>query len=281
MTDNTGAKERYDLPLALDSDHNLDAWEVRWLWSFIHGDIMDVQVRNRLRTHWGFCSRHAWGYAVIEIELWQAGAGKRGGHQPFDVGILYGDLLESMRGYLARGRRGSRGKTLESHGSCMACDDLRGPELAGIIVTHAGFNSLALAQEANQLTHTREWFDETRDQWTDRVCPDCATASRIGTGSHALRCRPHLIKAGAFDDDTVGSVVEHLADLQARLFALVESMTQKGRPSTPTDDASWVEALGWFHGWDFPLAVLAGGDPHPIPQAAHAPLARPSTPADA
>ncbi len=83
-------------PLDLDAGHDLSTEEIRLLWSFIHGDIMDSQTRGRLRDYWGLCDRHTWGYAVTEIELWESGAGTRGGHQPFDVSILYADLLDTM-----------------------------------------------------------------------------------------------------------------------------------------------------------------------------------------
>jgi hypothetical protein len=246
---------RYDLPLAPDDEHNLDAAEVRWLWSFIHGDIMDVQVRNRLREHWGFCSRHAWGYAVIEVELWQAGAGKRGGHQPFDVGILYSDLLGAMQSALTH--RGSPIKRLVGRGSCLACDDLRGPELGSIVVTHAGFDSGALAAEANGLAHTAAWLEETRSEWVARICPDCAHGRSGSTARGSLRCRRHLVESGQIDGGTGAQVARHLAVLRSRILALVDSMTQRGEPSTAEIDASWIETLGWFHGWEFPFAVLA------------------------
>lgn len=84
----------------------LDVEEVRQLWSFVHGDIMDPGIRVALRESLGLCPRHAWGYALVEIELWQTGGGVRAGHQPFDVGVLYEDLL----GYVAAGL--SRPRTL-------------------------------------------------------------------------------------------------------------------------------------------------------------------------
>jgi hypothetical protein len=39
------------------------------------------------------------------------------------------------------------------------------------------------------------------------------------------------------------------------MLALTESMTQRGDPSTPEIDASWIRTLGWFHGWNFPLVL--------------------------
>ncbi len=62
--------------------------EVVELWSFVHGDIMTGGICRLLRAHLGLCPWHTWGYAATEIELWQTGAGPRGGHQPFDVCVL-------------------------------------------------------------------------------------------------------------------------------------------------------------------------------------------------
>ena len=47
----------------------LTAEEVRPLWSFVHGDIMDPGIRVQLRRSLGLCPRHTWAYAVVEIEL--------------------------------------------------------------------------------------------------------------------------------------------------------------------------------------------------------------------
>ena len=51
--------------------------EVRLLWSFVHGDIMSAPMRAWLRASLGFCPRHTWAYAVVEIELWESGIGGR------------------------------------------------------------------------------------------------------------------------------------------------------------------------------------------------------------
>lgn len=216
---------------------------------------MDTQTRARLHANWGLCTRHAWGYAVTEIELWESGAGRRGGHQPFDLSILYAYLLERMVVELAASRSRTRGKLLTGHGSCLVCDDTRGPELRGIIVTHAGFHPERLATEANRFTFTRAWFDETSAQWQDQVCPDCARDTGGEASSDNLRCRLHQIEAGEFDDDTRNRTVAHLSGLYDQMLSLTESMTQRGEPSTPEIDASWIRTLGWLHGWNFPMVL--------------------------
>lgn len=122
---------------------------------------MDTQTRARLHVDWGLCSRHAWGYAATEIELWESGAGKRGGHQPFDVSILYTYLLERMIAELSTSHNRRRMNTLAGQGTCLVCDDVRGGTPSGIVVTHAGFDPDRLATEANRFTFTRAWFHET------------------------------------------------------------------------------------------------------------------------
>lgn len=255
MSDPDIAPDRYDLPLAPGDGQNLGVEEVRVLWSFVHGDIMDTQTRARLHANWGLCARHAWGYAVVEIELWESGAGKRGGHQPFDLSILYAYLLERMVVELGASRTRTRSKLLTGHGSCLVCDDIRGPELRGIIVTHAGFQPDRLATEANGFAFTRAWFDETAAQWQAQVCPECAQDAGCEVSSGNLRCRLHQIDANDLDDETSKRTVAHLAGLYTQMLALTESMTQRGDPSTPEIDASWIRTLGWFHGWNFPLIL--------------------------
>jgi len=41
-----------------------------------------------------------------------------------------------------------------------------------------------------------------------------------------------------------------LSDLRGRLRLLVRSMTWQGPVVGPAEEASWVEALAWFGGWD-------------------------------
>lgn len=255
MNESCSQIDRYDRPLAPDRDHEMDREEVRVLWSFIHGDIMDNQIRHKLREHWGMCTRHAWAYAVVEVELWQSGAGKRGGHQPFDVSILYADLIEVMNALLDKSHHHARKRALTGTGTCVICDDVRGPELSGIKVTHAGFDSIALAQEANQMNYTREWLQETRPEWGNKICPDCAKKSRIDGVTEDQRCRLHLIEAENFDDDMIKATTIELTQLRQQLLALIDSMTQSGADSTGPVDASWIRAMAWFHGWAFPLSL--------------------------
>jgi hypothetical protein len=248
---------REDLALLPDSAHNLSVEEVKLLWSFLHGDIMIGETRKLLRQHWGLCARHAWGHAVVEIELWQAGAGRRAGHQPFDVGILYEDLLETMIRDLSASRARSRMWLLTGRGICPVCKDLHGYSIPGLPGGYASSNSIALTDETNQMTHMRAWVAETRALW--RVCPACAASPVAGEGGPPL-CRPHILERGSLDDQETRRLLTDLTETRQLLLALIDSMTQTGRPATPAADASWIHALGWFNGWALPLA-LANTDP--------------------
>lgn len=246
---------RYDRPLSQDADARLSPEEVRVLWDFVHGDIMNGATRTRLRENWGMCARHSWAYAVVEIELWEAGAGMRGGHQPFDLTILYADLLRTMVEKLGTGHAGRRGRTraLERHGGCVICADVRGETPGG--VTHAGLDLRQLTLEANWMRFTREWLAETRPEWSASVCPDCAAAAGATVSPGTLPCRVHLLTSGVSSDAWWELTRTVLAELAVEVRALTDSMTQSGLPATAAENASWVKAVGWFTGWDFPLAL--------------------------
>ncbi len=246
--------ERYDRPLGRRAEAQLSSEEVRILWDFVHGDIMSDVTRRRLRQHWGMCARHSWAYAVVEIELWEAGAGARGGHQPFDLTVLYTDLLETMVGRLG-GRRRSRVRALERDGECVVCADVRGGTPSGILVTHAGLDLQQLIEEANRMRYTTDWLVETRPIWADTVCPDCAAAHGTPARPGALPCRAHLLAGAALSDASVELTGTALAELAVQVQVLTTSMTQGGAPATAVVNASWVKAVSWFNGWDFPLTL--------------------------
>jgi hypothetical protein len=253
--------------------------EVRELWAFIHGDIMIGGIRQQLRASLGLCPRHTWGYAVVEIELWIHGAGSRGGHQPFDVCVLYADLLEHVAGRLqSRGRvfPAALSKTLARRGPCRVCNALTtDPHDATAQVGFAGSNAVALAAEANELRYTTEWFEQTRPVWTPRVCPTCELRlDRSGAPDAAAHqggvlCLEHACEPDIRPAPSIPALAEYLAELSVRVDALGNSMRQGATAPTPEQNASWVEALGWFAGWDLPLSLASGfsAAAHGVPDA--------------
>jgi hypothetical protein len=240
--------------LAPTSDTDLLPEEVRILWDFVHGDIMDGATRRRLVANRGMCTRHAWAYATVEIELWHDGAGARGGHQPFDVSVLYTALLDDVRSTL-HGRPKAMLRHLAGDGVCVVCADVKGPAPTGIIVTHAGMDLAELTVEANRMAYTAEWFAETAPVWSRVVCDQCAADRSDAASEASIRCRRHLLVGAPPERAEFTRLAAYLGRLQRDLSLLTASMTQSGAPATSTVDASWVETLGWFHGWAFPLTL--------------------------
>ena len=237
--------------------------EVRLLWAFVHGDIMDGGIRVQLRDSLGLCPRHTWAYAVVEIELWQTGAGVRAGHQPFDVTVLYGDLLGHVAAGLTRPATPFRRhpeSILTPSGRCRVCVELAPSGYSGMRLGYAASNSAALTDEANLYTWTRQWCVETVPIWRSLVCPVCdAGPRRMGrmVDEPRLLCRTHLRGLGQLSAALREDVAARLRELQQRMRRLNASMTQIGAPATPQDDASWVETLGFFAGWGLPLHLAA------------------------
>jgi len=238
----------------------LSAEEVRQLWSFIHGDIMDGSMRRLLRASLGLCPRHTWAYAVVEIELWQAGAGARGGHQPFDVTVLYEDLLAHVAEGLDR-----KGSLLHRHpddvllpvGPCRICEDMASPSLTGLRMGYANSNTEALTVEANGLAHTTAWCRETFQLWRGAVCPDCDPDTPTGAGDPTLLCRFHLASRRPLPEPLRHAVASRLREIRGRMRHLTESMTDYGAPVGDEENASWIEAVGFFAGWGLPLYLAA------------------------
>jgi len=242
------------------TEQGLTAAEVAELWSFVHGDIMSTGIRAQLRESFGLCPRHTWGYAAVEIELWQQGAGSRGGHQPFDVGVLYADLLtdvtQALEHHVGHSTRRIRG-ALTPRDTCRICRNLQSEHNPILNVGYAGSNSERLAAEANRFLYTTEWCTQTLPMWTDRICPDCSHEST----EKVFLCRQHLVGRESIDQDTVEALITRLRTLESHVRHLVSSMTQKGEPATAEDDASWIETLGWFAGWSVPLALTDASSP--------------------
>lgn len=260
-----GATGEEPLPVALWElpGGRLEPQEVEELWSFLHGDVMVSGIRRHLRAALGLCPRHTWAYAVVEIELWQVGAGRRGGHQPFEVCVLYEDLLDTVISRLARARlrwRADGDHLLSSRASCRICDALVGagdppPRHLG----YGGFDTASLTEEANQLRFTAGWCRETEALWRPRVCPAC-----LGQAPDAeVSCRLHLLEVGHLPASTRVAAAERLIDVRHRVGALSASMTATAPPAPPEADASWIEALGWFAGWSLPLALTSAPEAHP------------------
>jgi hypothetical protein len=241
------------------------AAEVRELWAFLHGDVMEAGVRTALRRSLGLCERHTWLYAICEIELWQ-------GHRPFEVCIVYDDLLGSVEQRLLGrlSRFAAVPKLLRARGPCLICRAVAASAAVaatGAALTgYANFDSVALAAEMNAGTHTVRWLRQTRREWLPVTCPDCrvdagvdaaAVANGTAVEDAAMRCRRHLLTSERRLDRRV--LASQLRPERQLLRAFSLSMTEAGRQPTAPEQASWVVTLAWFAGWKVPLQV-AGFD---------------------
>jgi hypothetical protein len=211
---------------------DFSAAEIRQLWSFLDGSIMALDTRQHLWRSWGLCPRHAWGYAVAEVEV-------HGGH-PFSTGILYADL--TRRAARVVGRRLAPWPLVRSRlrdrEACFTCDYLA--------MTHEGSEhegreqDEAMARRVNERTRTEAIFDQLGEVALDRACPFCLNG-------HGLTCRLHLME----QDNPPDRLADELWALARRLRALVGSLTTRRTTVGPLEAASWIEALGWFGGWDY------------------------------
>ncbi len=213
--------------------------EIRHHWAFLDGAIMDAETRRLLHESWGLCPRHAWGYAVTEIEV-------RGG-EPFSTSILYEDLVARAAARLGGSRPMSWSRLLrwlQSNGECPTC---------GFQALPGAWRSLGSADmvaQVNSLERTVPLLQASEPVWRRASCPHCLG----GTGPP---CVPHL-RAGVTPPERV-VLAEYAGDLQRRLKAFVRSLTHGGAPATRPEQASWVEALGWLASWRFADRLLEAG----------------------
>jgi hypothetical protein len=218
--------------------------EVQQLWCFLDTPGMDLHTRGRFRRSWGFCRRHTWAHAVVKCELCR---------QLLTTAILHQDLTGRAARALSRpGPAALACRRLRPRVSCLICDGLTIPTASG----DDPF-SVERWRRANRLEGIRSQLAASRAAWLPRSCPICA-------GGDGPTCRPHLL-VGAANLSRRRKLAGDLAGLHSRLGVLVESMDRHGPARTPEVEAAWVEALGWFAGWEFPIRLSvqpgAGADP--------------------
>jgi hypothetical protein len=201
--------------------------EVRQLWWFLDGAIMDHGTRRALHESFGLCSRHAWALAIVECEA-------RGG-VVFATTVLYEDLARRAARLTARRRpRALLRRALTGSGQCFTCE----------FVAKAGYDG-GWERELEAVNRGRRLRRLIPAQ-PPSPCPHCCS----GAG---LTCRPHLI-AGAEPPRDLGRELSGLAD---RLGGLRRSLTAGGPAATAAEQVAWIEALGWFAGWSFWQALLS------------------------
>jgi hypothetical protein len=200
--------------------------EVKQLWWFRDGSIMSVPIRQRLWEGRGLCYRHAWGYALLEIEMMAGRA--------FSTAILYSDFTDRAAKLFAGKRGFGRRPKLAATQPCLTCDHLRTTEHQSL----TGAEWPRGAEIVNRGQNTRLLVGWCAETWQGASCPDCL-------GGSGPTCRPHLI-AGA---EPSAGISETLAGMAARLEPLVRSMTVDRTDIGDSERSSWIEAIGWFTGW--------------------------------
>lgn len=210
-----------------DEPFDYSPQEVKQLWWFRDGSIMSVAIRDRLWEARGLCYRHAWGYAILEIEMMAGRA--------FSTAILYADFTDRAAKMLAGGKRGfGRRPKLDASGPCMTCDHLK--VTADKSLTGAEWPRGA--EIVNRGESTRLLVGWCESTWRAASCPQCM-------GGNGPTCRPHLI-AGA---PASPGMADTLAGMASRLEPLVRSMTVDRTDIGDSERSSWIEAIGWFTGW--------------------------------
>jgi hypothetical protein len=206
--------------------------EIKQLWSFVDGAIMAPDIRDHLRKSWGLCPRHAWGYAVAEIEV------RRG--RPFSTAILYEDLARRADRLLGQQHKPwvRVRSQLRTRSICFTC------EYVSMVDDRRGLReptpSSPMLGRVNKRSRTLAMFEQLGGLALERACPCCL-------GGGGLVCRLHLLERAGPPDASA----HELGVLAARLRALVDSMNAKRSEIGPLEAVSWIEALGWFGGWDY------------------------------
>lgn len=219
----------------------LSAPEVRQLSWFLDGAIMNADTRIALRRSWGLCARHAWAMALVEVEL-------RGG-VPFATSVLYADLTAGAVQTLGRRHLRSPIRQLEGSDRCPTC------EYAAHATEEPG-EWLERAAVANRRSRFSVLVTDGWDEVAARSCPACA-------GGDGPPCRPHLLAGIAAPPD----LLERLRRLAVSMRAYEKSLTAGGRPVDRRGRQAWLDTLGWFAGWRFPVEAHRAGTARPMSAA--------------
>jgi hypothetical protein len=207
--------------------------EVRQLAAtLVDGSIQVPEVRQHLWRSFGPCPRHAWAYAVVECELRL---------RPMGCAILYEDLTRRTASLVSNPVAPERWRRRRLHprGECFTC------RYCEIARSRASAAEQERAAFVNQRSRFLELLMGAEEVFRPRACPSC-------TGASGFLCREHLVAARA----GLASTAPYLFDVASRLRRFVRSMTWQGPPARPEDVSALVEALGFFAGWWFPMAVL-------------------------
>lgn len=214
----------------------LSVAEVKQLWWFSDGAIMNPPTRERLRAAWGLCPRHTWAAARVEHEL---------RYQMLGTAVLYDDLAQRAAAATRPGIGGRiHARRLAARAGCLSCDYLR---LGGAGDPGFAEHQRQVNESGRFATLLRRDISAAPEGLEALACPHCLP------GGRGLPCRLHLVGGAA----QVPDLADRLTALAGGLRAVAESMTWHGTPASATDRASWVQILGWFGTWDVPARLLS------------------------
>lgn len=218
--------------------------ELKFLWWFIQGSIMDADVRQNMLRAWGLCERHTLIWLRVEAAL-------RHGylHGP---AVYYSDLMaHAEQAFTALGAFSAHwiAHRLQANKPCHLCAMGLGT------APQMGEEDEKLGQGLDAMP-LMTFMAETEPSWRPHVCGRCARSPSL------QRCREHLC-----EDIEQGHPLElarHREDIQtmARHISHYDASFQWELRGTDTldDRAALIRAAGWSAGWRYMLAFYDGAN---------------------
>jgi hypothetical protein len=223
--------------------------EINFLWSFIQGSIMIPETWNRLLHGCGFCERHAWIHASVEMSF----------RYTYLLGptILYSALIEKFLREVRTAPRANAESVVRKFRATDACF------LCAMNIKDA---TAAVAPQA-RLDQGRDSFQlhvfarGLEPLWRGYVCTSCEGREAESVPN---RCRRHVLAdVKARKPVDLSKQKELLQELHVSLTRYQSSFLACGPLASDRDRAAFLIAIGWCSGWRPLLTLLKQneGDP--------------------
>lgn len=239
-------------PLGGHPTQQLTAAEIEVTTCLIAADHA-LATRGRLIEDLGdLCDRHGWARIIVELELMVYGQDGAVSHLPLEAGMTSAAVIERLSSKLAFSSKRRARRVLVPGRPCPVCNELR----SNIILCALAPHCYERARVANEFTFTRWWLDQTERGWRARVCPICGGKDALGDEQYL--CRRHLARRLRQSDCERRDVVSYLEGIREELVELTRTYLLCKTIADPDAAATTsFAALGWLHGWDFPLALAS------------------------